>query len=202
MNLTRPIHCLWLAALLAGAGSRAAAQTNAATNRLDYSAFKIVADRDIFDPNRYPHSDRSPRRESRKATKTADLISLVGVMTYEKGTFVFLDGTSSDYRKVLKPTGSIAGFQLAEVNANQVKLVAGTNQFVLRVGSQLRRDEEGEWALSATAAPISSSASSAGSPAPSSDSSDSSGSAAPAAGGSAADILKKLMQRREQEMNR
>ena len=38
---------------------------------------KIVADRNIFDPNRYPHTQRSSRHETRRATKTADLLSLI-----------------------------------------------------------------------------------------------------------------------------
>jgi hypothetical protein len=196
MNLMRQLNRLGLAALAALAATAASAQTAGVTNRLDYSAFKIVADRNIFDPNRYPHT--SGRHESRRPAKTADTFSLVGVMSYQKGTFAFFDGSSSDYRKVLKSADTIAGFTISEVTQTQIKLTAGTNAFVLPVGAQMLRDAEGDWTLNLTAAPVSDS-----SQASSTESSGGDAGASPASsGGNASEVLKKLMQRREQELNR
>jgi hypothetical protein len=192
MNHSRHLLRLGLVAFAALAAASATAQTNR-----DYSAFKLVADRNIFDPNRYPHN--ATRHESRRPGKTVDAFSLVGVMSYEKGNFAFFDGSSSDYRKVLKPSDSIAGFQITEVSQNQVKLTSGTNQIVMAVGSQMRRQEEGDWAISDTAIPIASSGQTDSS---SSSGSDSSASSPAPPGGTASDILKKLMERRQQQLNR
>ncbi len=112
--------------------------------RQDYSSFGIIAERNIFNANRSgrsmgPRSDE-PRRESR-----VDAFSLVGTLSYEKGPFAFFDGTSSEYRKVLQPEGTIAGYKVTNITGSSVKLETGTNQVVLRVGMQMRREEGGEW---------------------------------------------------------
>ena len=68
-------------------------------------------------------------------------------MSYEKGTFAFFDGTSSDYKKALKLTDSIAGYKVTNIAPNSVKLASGTNELELSVGAQLRREEDGPWLL-------------------------------------------------------
>ncbi|MBM3847524.1 MAG: hypothetical protein FJ405_14730, partial [Verrucomicrobia bacterium] len=50
----------------------------------DFRAFKIVSDRNIFNPNRSPRGSRT-EGESRKPPKV-ETLSLVGVLEYEKGT--------------------------------------------------------------------------------------------------------------------
>ena len=74
-------------------------------------------------------------------------MTLVGTMTYEKGTFAFFDGTSSDYKKALKLTDTIAGYKVTTIAPNGVKLASGTNEVELSVGAQLRREEDGPWLL-------------------------------------------------------
>ncbi len=65
----------------------------------------------------------------------------------EKGPLAFFEGTSSDYRKVLKPSAMIAGYKIVEVSPSSVKLAVGTNEFELPVGMQLRREDQGNWHL-------------------------------------------------------
>ena len=102
-------------------------------------------DRNIFDPNRYP---RRPGIEARvRRPKSFDSLTLVGTMTYEKGTFAFFDGTSSEYKKALKLTDAIAGYKVTNIAPNSVKLASGTNELELSVGAQLRREEDGPWLL-------------------------------------------------------
>jgi hypothetical protein len=167
-------------------------QTNSAsgTNRLDYSAFKVVVDRNIFDPNRVRHG---PGQGSRPAPKSVDSLTLVGTMTYERGSFAFFDGTSSDYKKALKLNDVVAGHKVTNITPNSVKLAAGTNELELKVGMQLRREEDGPWSLSGqsgsyAAAPTSNTLATA-----TSTSSDAASSAAES------DTIKKLRQKREQE---
>ena len=42
---------------------------------------------------------------------------LTGTLCSEKGAYAFFDGTSSAYRKVLKPEETIAGYKVAEIEA-------------------------------------------------------------------------------------
>jgi hypothetical protein len=176
-----------------GTQTNALAGTNNGPVSLDYAAFKIIVDRNIFDPNRYPR--RGPLTV-RSTPRSFDALTLVGTMTYEKGTFAFFDGTSSEYKKALKLADAIAGYKLTNIAPNSVKLASGTNQLELSVGAQLRREENGPWLLagqstSYAATPASTSTNAAAT-------TTTTGSEA-ASGGAENDILKKLMQRREKE---
>jgi hypothetical protein len=170
--------------------------TNAGPARLDYPAFRVIVDRNIFDPNRSPRRAGEPR--IRTAPTTVDSLTLVGTMSYERGAFAFFDGSSSEYKKALKLTDIIAGYKVTNITPTAVKLAAGTNELELRVGMQLRREEHGPWLL----------ASHSGSYAPAPASTSTNTAAATTATGTNAspgnpeaesDIIKKLMQRREQE---
>ena len=150
---------------------------------LDYSAFRLVTERNIFDPNRQPHTPGT-----RSQPKTQDSFTLVGTMSYDKGDFAFFDGTSSDYKKVLKPADRIAGYKVVAILSDSVKLEGENTNLDLTVGSQLRHQEDGTWVQVAGA----------GSYAASSSSSNSSQTDT-ASSGADNDILKRLMQRREKE---
>ena len=112
----------------------------------DYSAFKLITERNIFNPRRYASSAPKERRETRRAIRV-DALTLVGTMKYEKGPFAFFDGTSSSYRKVLQRGDNVGGFKVESIEGAGVKLSYGTNQIDLPVGAQLRREEEGDWHL-------------------------------------------------------
>lgn len=148
----------------------------------DYSAFKLVTERNIFDPNRVPHRPGAPAARP----KITESFALVGVMSYDKGTFAFFDSSSSEYRKAVKVADTIAGYRVSNIEANSIKLAAGTNQVELHVGMQLRREEGGGWVPSAQSETYAT----ASSPTTNSDSGSS---------GAENDVLERLRKRREQE---
>ena len=131
---------------LIGIASDAADSTNV-TAKSDFSSFKIITDRNIFNPRRsrtyVPSSERSSRR-----TRRSEWFALTGTMAYEKGPFAFFDGTTSDYRKVLGPQDTIGAFKIAAIDKHSVKLVSATNEIELKVGMQMRKEESGEWTMS------------------------------------------------------
>jgi hypothetical protein len=182
------IGCLLLALACSPRGP--AAETNrltkaAVTARLDFDAFRIIPERNIFDPNRAaPGSTRTRPREPDRRVRT-ESFALLGTMSYEKGRFAFFDGSSSDYRKVLQADGRIADFKVAAVAPTCVRLQTTNGHAIeLCVGMQMSRREDEDWQVSErTPAP--------GASASSSDSAS--------AGGESDDVLKRLMQRREQE---
>ena len=104
-------------------------------------------------------------------------------MSYEKGLYAFFDGSSSELKKALGPGQSIAGFKVAQITSTSVRLETESKMLDLLVGTQLRREDEGEWQVAS--APV------AAATAPSS-SSDSPG--------DESDVIKRLMQQREQEL--
>jgi len=154
--------------------------TNSNPSSLDYAAFRLVADRNIFDPN------RAPRRGPVAQPKTVDAFTLVGTMSYEKGIFAFFDGATSDYKKALKPDETIAGFKVAAISADSVKLVQNTNVVELPVGTQMRRREDGTWEKNSSSESYAATAANTAA-------------AESATTGADNDVLKRMMMRREKE---
>ncbi len=125
------------------------AQSTNAPTKLTYDSFRTIGDRNIFNPNRYARgSGRTNTRASSTPASRVESFTLVGIMAYEKGWFAFFDGTKSDYKHALQANSAIGEFKLVHVTSDAVKIVGGTNSFDLKVGMQMRREDEGEWFLS------------------------------------------------------
>jgi len=152
-----------LAAFLAGAflclgNLPASAQTTNATlspapaspARLDFNSFKLIADRNIFNPRRSGYVAKAQAREIRRT----DFFALVGTMSYEKGPFAFFEGSSTELSKVLKPTESIGGYLVTDIQPGSVKLSSGTNVVEMPVGMQMQREQGGTWRLAERAEPV------------------------------------------------
>jgi hypothetical protein len=173
----------------------ALAQDTNAPSRSDIQSFRIIAERNIFDPNRSNRSRNDRPRERERPSRT-ESFALLGTMSYEKGWFAFFDGTSSDFRKVVQPTDTIAGYKVADIAPDRVKLSANGQEVELRVGMQMKRQDEGEWKSGERAdslektSPATSSTTTAAEP------------SGTTSNGAESDILKRLMQQREQELNK
>jgi hypothetical protein len=103
-------------------------------------AFRIITERNIFDPNRTGRivrgSDNQPQN---------DTISLVGTMHYEKGLFAFFDGSGPSFKKSLREGETIAQYTVAHIRNEGVELTRDGRQFFLTIGQQLRRPVGGDW---------------------------------------------------------
>jgi hypothetical protein len=155
MNPANHGWCAWLLAwLVLGADFNIAAQSTnnlgntdtrveRAPRRFDESAFRIVAERNIFNANRSGGQVRLPSRRP----SSVEFFTLVGTMDYEKGTFAFFEGSNSQLTKVLKPDSVIAGYKLVTISPNNVKLESDGKEIELPVGSQMRREDEGLWQM-------------------------------------------------------
>jgi len=73
--------------------------------------------------------------------------AFVGAMAYSKGLFAFFDGNSDLYRKALQANGTIAGYTVKEISLNSVKLAAGDATVDLPVGKQMVYDDSDGWSL-------------------------------------------------------
>lgn len=189
--------------LLLGVGMVSAAETNRVQatppRRIDFDSFRVIAERNIFNPNRYARTSRPEQRREVRTNAVVDSIVLTGIMRYEKGDVAFFDGTRSEYRKAARVNSKVGDFTIVEITPRQIKLVAGTNAFQVPVGMQLRRQDGDTWEIAnrpeSLVASSSGSTSSSSSNSPGQDSGSSSS-------GTEDEVLKRLMQRREQEMNR
>ena len=200
MKPTQTIFLTTLTFTLA-TGGLAVAQSNSVPGPADYVQFsRLITERNIFDPNRYAHSSSGATTYRPKVSRSAPAFTLVGTMNYEKGMFAFFDGNSSDLRKVLyeSDSNSIAGYTVAEITLTGVKLqTADKKQTVrLKIGGMMRQ-EGSEWRLAETGESF---ASSTGSTAPAAEETSPAADSVPSSTSAPNDILKKLMQHREQEL--
>jgi hypothetical protein len=157
----------------------------------NFQSFRLIGERNIFNQGRSP---RMARRETTRTRPTPKVhaLSLVGTMSYAKGNFAFFDGTQPEYRKSVKSGEKIAGYEVKQITPSAVKVANETQEFDLKVGQQLRREDEGEWQISTA-------------PRESASQSDSVPSST-STGGSSANIseeeaLKRLMEKRAKELN-
>ena len=212
----RPALRLALALLLAN-GWSAAAQSNRVPGPTDYARFSsFITERNIFNPSRYAIYSPDSRPVVRRPPPNAPSFTLVGTMSYEKGLFAFFDGNQSNLRKVLyqSESNNIAGFTLAEITPAGVKLQAADKKQTveLKIGQGMQQ-QGGTWQVASSGGFFSGgnggfggrtrgfdSTSSGESAAPAADSSSPDAGAAPIPAIEGNDILKKLMQQRQQEL--
>jgi hypothetical protein len=213
---------LWLLALLLswlGANPLAAAdKAPAAAPAVKFEDFKIVYERNMFSPSR---RSQRPGAVQFVRPKKVEGCSLVGTMIYEKGSYAFFNGSEAKYRTAVTVSNTLAGLKLIDITPNSVKFSSASNILELTMDKQLKREDEGEWQLVTGAGSWDASAASSSDRDRSSDrdqsserdrssrrdrsgrdsSSSVSGGATGSSGGSASaeEVLKRLMQRREQE---
>ncbi|HUR57556.1 MAG TPA: hypothetical protein VM029_07595 [Opitutaceae bacterium] len=121
----------------------APARTDSVTPTGSYDAFRLVSDRNIFNPNRTGRRDRT----NDEKPPALDVISLVGTMESDRGLRAFFDGSESGYRKALRVGESVEKFKITQIAPNVVDLEREGKTIALRVGQQLRRPEGAEWNL-------------------------------------------------------
>jgi len=191
-------------ALALANGFLTSAQPNRVPGPADFTQFSsFITERNIFDPSRIPRNSSTPRRTfTRQTPRYTPSFTLVGTMSYEKGMFAFFDGNQSYLRKVLyqSDSNSIAGFTVAEITLAGVKLqTADKKQTVQMKIGEIMRQEGNSWQL-AGSGQLFTGTSAGESAAPAADSSSPGTSTAPSPALEGNDILKKLMQQREQEL--
>jgi hypothetical protein len=200
MNLTRtPFKLLLLLALANGLST--GAQSNSVPGPADYDSFsRFVTERNIFDPNRYPHSSPNRPAYHPSVSRSAPAFTLVGTMNYQKGMFAFFDGNNSDLRKVLyqSDSNSIAGYTVAEITLTGVKLQSADKKktVAMKIG-EIMRQVGNEWQLAGQGELA---ASPAGGASSATEGSGSASAIVPASAGAPNDILKKLMEKRAEEL--
>jgi hypothetical protein len=165
--------------------------TNDSSAATDFSSFQLIVDRNIFNPDRYGHTT-----EHHHEYQGLPTFSLAGTMSYRKGMFAFFNGTSDEYRKALQQGGTIAGYNVTKINFDGVQLESAGRTIDMKVGAAMRK-EGSSWELSAPGAWSES-------PSTESDTGDSnavesSTATLPSGGGEVSDVLKRLMQQRQQE---
>ena len=182
----------FLAALVLLAGAQAVEKAPG------FDTFRLMRTRNMFDPNRLPARTEtaptrsgSPVRENRSSS-----LSLTGTMVAEGKTLAFFNGTRTDYAKVLSVGDTIADCKITAIQPTQIEMERGGKRAVLAVGQQLQIEGVPSNVTVEETAPAT--------PAPGTAPADPSAPAlaAPPASNDKSDVLRRMMERREKEMNK
>jgi hypothetical protein len=157
-----------------------------------FDAFTMSRTRNIFDPDRRPivqASSAAPTRQQSPPSTRSDYVALTGTMVTEERALAFFSGSRSEYNKVLAPDASIAGAKISKITPTGIEVERGGKKITVSVGQTVPLDDS---APSAAPAPAVSAATSS-----TTETTPSAPSAAPA---DASDVLKRMMERRQQEL--
>jgi hypothetical protein len=199
MKLTR-VKIILLAAVALTNGILVHAQTNGVPGPADYVQFsQFVTDRNIFDPNRVPHTIYTPRvrvRTTRTRVSAAPAFSLVGTMSYAKGVFAFFNGNNPDLKKALPVNAQIADYTVRQIAPGRVWLESADKKetLELKVGDVMRQDGA-SWEWSGTGdLPVATDSATAAENSP-----DGESAATPSPALEQNEVLKRLMELRKKE---
>lgn len=154
-----------------------------------FEPFRIVVERNIFNPNRTGRS-----RVTEEVAPKVEQVALVGTMESEQGRVAFFDSADPAVPKVARAGETVAGFKVNEITGEGVALAGAEKSFALRVNQQLRRVEGGEWRVTgregarAEAARGAAEGSAAAMP------------AAPSVPANTSDVLRRLMEQRQKQL--
>lgn len=160
----------------------------------DLSAFRIIVDRNIFNASRSggrPNPVRASRRPARVET-----LALVGTLEVGTNRIAFFDGSDRQFRQAARPGDRVAGLTVEAIHFDKVYVMQDTQRWELPVGRALRREDEGEWRL---AEAVGLAAAEPSGPVELGNGGGSTAASPPAVSGEAAEVLRKLMERRARE---
>ena len=180
------------------------ATAQAAEKVAGFDAFRLLRTKNMFDPNRRPartETASAPRPAPVRENKSSSL-TLTGTMVTEGKTLAFFTGTRADYSKVLTVGGTIADCKITAIKPTEVEMERGGKPGALAVGHHLQI--EGAPSDVPAEAPAPAPAPVAGdAAAPPTDPAAPAGpTAGPAPSNDKSDVLRRMMERREKEMNK
>jgi hypothetical protein len=163
-----------------------------------YDAFALVKTRHIFDPNRRAPVKQTEQRPTAPSRPRSVHLALTGTMVTEARALAFFSGSRTEFNKIVGVGERIGDFTVASITGSQVELKQGDTPSTLIVGKRLQL--EGTEADTAEPEPASATGDA---PATSPNPTNSATPASPApSGGSPSEIMKRMMERRAQEMKK
>lgn len=131
----------------AAAGGRATAapeRESALTPKGTLDTFRIVSDRNIFNPNRVVRRER-PAEEP---VQRAETIALVGTVQSPNGVLAFFNSADTpSHRKTLKVGESVGPFKVTRIATDGIDVERDGKSMPVRVGQALRKPEGGDWGV-------------------------------------------------------
>lgn len=160
-----------------------------------FENFKLILDRNIFNPDRRAPRERDKERERQPEPPREESFTLLGTMSYADKQLAFFSGTDSEWSGAVKLGESLANHKVSSVDYDKVILEYEGKIIELSIGAgRLKRGEEA-WNTTDQSELNSSRSSSDRMGSNVSDSGE-----PDLSGLESNDILKQLMERRKQQM--
>jgi hypothetical protein len=181
----------WVLSLM-GLGWTTPASAQATVSGAGYETFVLVQSRNLFDPDRRPPRPQNTVRETTSPARSESLV-LTGTLVQPTQALAFFGGSQPEHRQVRSIEEEVAGYTLVSITTAHVELEREGERLRLPVGQGLRREGEGPWEITTDVRRP--------------DAASSSTPRAETQGGGASedapsDVMKRLMQRRQQEVSR
>ncbi len=170
-------------------------------NAVAFDDFRLVVERNIFDPERRRREPENVRTEALPERPPTDRILLVGVLVEEATAYCFFESDVREYRGVAALGESLGDLRVAEIKTGEITLAEGERTIKMSVGMSLMKEGDGEWQQDSPGASSagldvgdeeressSETASEAGSQGKAGDS------------GGMSDVMRRLMEKRKQEL--
>ncbi len=168
---------------------------------MPFESFAVIFERNIFNPNRRKRNEERPVEVVRRPQ--IDELTLVGTLVTDTGSYAFFDGTFSEAKSVLKAGDRIADCTIGNIDTTRILLAGNDHTFDLKVGMSLMREDRGKWEI-AELSDRSRRMMARSDDQQSEEQKDSTGSTSEPEqeNSSSNDILKQLMERRKQELQK
>jgi len=129
---------------LAAAGQAEEAPALPLPERAGYESFRLIVERNIFNANRQKARPVQPVRERQEAPKVTQF-TLIGTLITEASSYAFFSGTEPEFNGVFELGDTIAGRVITGIRSNGITLAGDNPVLLLEVGKGLRRVGDGEW---------------------------------------------------------
>ena len=106
--------------------------------------FDILHINNIFDPNRKPYQPDRKRQEPAPEPQI-DAFTVIGLMAYADRQIAVLSGSSSEYSGAFKLNDQIDNLKLISLSDKAVLFAEGEATFNVDIGTSLRRVDGGAW---------------------------------------------------------
>ena len=106
--------------------------------------FDILHINNIFDPNRKPYQPDRKRQEPEPEPQI-DAFTVIGLMAYADRQIAGLSGSSSEYSGAFKLNDQIDNLKLISLSDKAVLFAEGEATFNVDIGTSLRRVDGGAW---------------------------------------------------------
>ena len=176
------------------------------TTGIEFESFSYILANNIFASKRQDRERlEAERRRSQQRPIPVDRFALVGTMHNEGKAYAFFTGSDQDFRSVLNVGQDIAGYTVKSITKELVELKRDENVIEFRIGMEMTRQGSEDWNLIENSRSDWSQVGSGRRSGRSASSPSTTSSSAPkpaALSGDKADILRKMMERRKQQMNK